>query len=306
MRKFRCGAVERRRREAEIGWRFADAIKFYVRKPLAWRLRVGGQFRKYFVAAGTIGSIAGSHPAIVELCFRGPVDDPGGRLIVRNRFCAKNEADPPDVADQRSLIRRVDIATQPTHVNVNQVRVRNKFVVPDIFQEGGSCQQFAAPPHHVLEQLEFPGPQIDPTAATRRGSIDEVELQRSHAQHRIIRQGWLPDRGGPFAINSTVAIGCLGSSWRRRDPRMRSTTFSSALDSSELISASPARAPNSAGTSWKRNRTRTGRPSMSARNSFASLRIIAGSRLLRATRRCCPPLGDEFSSRIDLCSKALN
>ena len=80
------------------------------------------------------GSIARLHPSIVVLCFRGPVaDDTAGRQIVRNRFCAKNEAAPPDVADQRGLIRRVDIATQPAHVNVDQVRVRNKFVVPDIF-----------------------------------------------------------------------------------------------------------------------------------------------------------------------------
>jgi len=103
---------------------------------------------------------------------------------------------PPDVADQGRLIRRVDITTQPAHVNVDQVRIRNKFVVPDIFQEGGSCQQFAAPPHHVLEQLEFPCPQIDPTVATRRDSIDEVEFKRSYSQHRFIRRSGPPDGGG--------------------------------------------------------------------------------------------------------------
>lgn len=47
MRKFRCGALERRRREAEMGWQFADTIKFYVREPFAWRLRVPGPFMKH-------------------------------------------------------------------------------------------------------------------------------------------------------------------------------------------------------------------------------------------------------------------
>ena len=180
-----------------MGWQFADTIKFYVREPFAWRLRVPGPFMKHLCCGCYYReALRDLHPSIVVLCFRGPVaDDTAGRQIVRNRFCAKNEAAPPDVADQRGLIRRVDIATQPTHVNVDQVRVRNKFVVPDIFQEGGSCQQFAAPPHHVLEQLEFSWPQVDPTAVTRRGSIDEVELQRPHAQHRFIGKSGPPDEG---------------------------------------------------------------------------------------------------------------
>jgi len=98
-----CGVLGRRRREAEIGCRFADTIKFHVRKPFAWRLRVRGQFREVPLLRLVLsGSIARSHPSIVVLCFRGQVvDDPVGRPIVRNRFCAKNEANSPDVADQR-------------------------------------------------------------------------------------------------------------------------------------------------------------------------------------------------------------
>jgi hypothetical protein len=61
-------------------------------------------------------------------------------------------------------------------------------------------------------------PQIDATVASLRNPIDEVELQRSHAQHRFVD------------LNSTIAS---GPSHRGHDPRIRSVIFSSLLDTSE-------------------------------------------------------------------------
>src|SRR5712672_3564945 len=50
------------------------------------------------------------------------------------------------------------------------------------------------PLHHVFEQAELTWQQIDRPVATLRSSIDEIKLQRSHAQHRLARHGWRPKR----------------------------------------------------------------------------------------------------------------
>ena len=77
-------------------------------------------------------------------------------------------------------------------MNIDKVRFRNEFVAPHLFQEVCSRQQFVAPLHHVFEQLKFARPQIDLAVTTLRCSIDEIELQRPHAQHRLIQQSWQP------------------------------------------------------------------------------------------------------------------
>jgi hypothetical protein len=61
----------------------------------------------------------------------------------------------------------VDGCTQPTHVHIDTVGLRNEFVVLCIIDKSCARQQLAAPLHRLLEQLEF----------ARTQTNREIELQ---------------------------------------------------------------------------------------------------------------------------------
>src|SRR5258708_3057992 len=106
----------------------------------------------------------------------------------------ENEPCAADSANHRGFIWSVDLATQSTHVHIDKVCFRKEFVVPYVLEEFCARQQLATPLHHVFEQTELAWQQIDRPFATLRGSIDEIKLQRSYAQHRHARLGGRPNR----------------------------------------------------------------------------------------------------------------
>src|SRR5260370_26115163 len=117
-------------------------------------------------------------------------------LCVRNSECAayyRLHAQ-ADSANHRGFIWSVELATQSTHVHIDTVCFRKEFVVPYVLEEFCARQQLATPLHHVFEQTELAWQQIDRSFATLRGSIDEIKLQRSYAQHRLARLGGRPNR----------------------------------------------------------------------------------------------------------------
>jgi hypothetical protein len=57
------------------------------------------------------------------------------RLVLRERIGIQNEAGAADIANHRRLVRAIDLAPQPAHVNVDEVRLRNKFIVPNLLQK---------------------------------------------------------------------------------------------------------------------------------------------------------------------------
>src|ERR1700747_3016567 len=101
------------------------------------------------------------------------------------RIGTEDKTDATDIANERGLVRSVCLPTQLSHVNVDEIGFRNELVVPHLRQDGCACQQLVASLHHVLEQMKLAWPQIDPTVAALRGSIQEIELQRSHTQHGV-------------------------------------------------------------------------------------------------------------------------
>lgn len=109
------------------------------------------------------------------------------RWIVGKRSCTKDKTGAPDVANERGLIWPVDLATQLSHVDVDEIGFRYDFVIPDFPQDRRARQQRVALFHHVPEQLKFARPQVDPAVAALCGAIQEIELQRSNAQHDITR-----------------------------------------------------------------------------------------------------------------------
>ena len=56
------------------------------------------------------------------------------------------------VANYRGFVWAVDVCTQPTHMHIDTVGLRNEFIVPYIFDESCARQQLAAPLHHLLER----------------------------------------------------------------------------------------------------------------------------------------------------------
>src|SRR5450756_2180385 len=79
-------------------------------------------------------------------------------------------------------------------MNIDQVCFGNEFIVPYLFQESCPRQRLVTPLHHVLEQPKLARSQIDLTVATLRSPIEEVQLQRSDAQHRFVWRGRPPDQ----------------------------------------------------------------------------------------------------------------
>jgi hypothetical protein len=72
-------------------------------------------------------------------------------------------------------------------VNIDKIRFGNESIAPYLLQEGCPRQQVIASLHHVFEQLKLAWPQIDFSVAALRGSIQEVEFERSRAQHSFAR-----------------------------------------------------------------------------------------------------------------------
>ena len=64
-------------------------------------------------------------------------------------------------------------------MNIDKVRFGDEFILPHVFEESCPRQQFVAPLHHVLEQLELARSQINLPVTTSCNSIEEIELQRS-------------------------------------------------------------------------------------------------------------------------------
>jgi hypothetical protein len=57
-------------------------------------------------------------------------------------------------------------------MNVDEVGLRNEFVVPYLFQEHGVRQQSFFATHHILEQTEFARQQIDHAVRAPGGALD--------------------------------------------------------------------------------------------------------------------------------------
>ena len=68
---------------------------------------------------------------------------------------AKDEAGAANIVDHGNFAGSVDLVTQPPHMNINQVRRRNEFVVPDFLQKHRARQQLIAALHHILEQAKL-------------------------------------------------------------------------------------------------------------------------------------------------------
>src|SRR5258708_23882177 len=107
----------------------------------------------------------------------------------------ENESDAADTMNHRWLLRVVDLVTQPAHMHVDEVGLRNEFVLPHLFEQHGSRQRLVLAAHHILEQTEFPRQQLDGAVAALGRTLDEIELERPDLKFRLAGGGRTPQQG---------------------------------------------------------------------------------------------------------------
>src|SRR5258705_7569875 len=107
----------------------------------------------------------------------------------------ENESDAADTMNHRWLLRVVDLVTQPAHMHVNEVGLRDEFVLPHLFEQHGSRQRLVLAAHHILEQAEFPRQQLDGAVAALCRTLDEIELERPDLKFRLEGGGRTPQQG---------------------------------------------------------------------------------------------------------------
>src|ERR1700731_939118 len=111
-------------------------------------------------------------------------------------FDTKKESLATDVKDHRRLMRPVSLAPETAHMHVHEVGLWNELVLPNLSEEHFTRKDPAFATHHILEQAELSGQQINRAIASLGRAFDEIELKRSHVQFclrgidRTPRQGF--------------------------------------------------------------------------------------------------------------------
>jgi hypothetical protein len=109
---------------------------------------------------------------------------PRSRMFIPSERRAENESSATKTVDHRRLVGRIDLAAQPTHMNVHLIGFRNKFVIPDVPEQNRSGDPLAIPDvRAILPQVrKVPLPPIQKRAL---GNFAGWWLQaRIAGQHR--------------------------------------------------------------------------------------------------------------------------
>src|SRR5882762_11790913 len=106
----------------------------------------------------------------------------------------ENESDAADTMDHRRLLRVVDLVTQPAHMHVHKVGLRDELVFPHLFEQHGTRQRLVLATHHILEQAEFPRQQLNGAVAALCRTLDEIELERPDLKFRLQAGGRTPQQ----------------------------------------------------------------------------------------------------------------
>src|SRR5204863_7791605 len=84
--------------------------------------------------------------------------------------------------DSRLRRTTIDLATQAGNIDVDHIAARLVVHVPDALADHRACQQLPRVAHHVLEQGELLGRELDRDAAERDAPLQEVHLQVARSQ----------------------------------------------------------------------------------------------------------------------------
>ena len=96
----------------------------------------------------------------------------------------KDEAGAANIVDHGNFAGSVDLADAAAPYDINQVRRRNEFVVPDFLEKHGARQQLIATLHHIRAG-ETHAAKINRTVAAFGGALDQIQFQRPCPQRRL-------------------------------------------------------------------------------------------------------------------------
>src|SRR5258707_2153433 len=108
-------------------------------------------------------------------------------VVVRTKSGRRTEHETgaAHAVDQRRLLRLIHLATQPAHMHIDEIRVRDETIVPYLLEEHRAGHHLALTAYHVLEEPELAREQVDAAASALRRTLDEIELERTHPQPRL-------------------------------------------------------------------------------------------------------------------------
>src|SRR5258708_25164497 len=88
-------------------------------------------------------------------------------VVVRTKSGRRTEHETgaAHAVDQRRLLRLIHLATQPAHMHIDEIRVRDETIVPYLLEEHSAGHHLALTAYHVLEEPELAREQVDAAAS---------------------------------------------------------------------------------------------------------------------------------------------
>src|SRR5580698_9524419 len=84
------------------------------------------------------------------------------------------EADGPDINYEASRAGRVELAPQIADLDVDDIRLRHKVEIPNIFEQHRPGHDLPWAAHEIFEQAEFPRQQINRLVIASDAPLNEI------------------------------------------------------------------------------------------------------------------------------------
>jgi hypothetical protein len=84
---------------------------------------------------------------------------------------------------------------QPAHMDIDEVGIGDKSVVPDVLEKHRACHHLALAAHHIFEQPTFQREQLDLATGPMRRPVDQVEFERTDPQFGLACLGRTAQQG---------------------------------------------------------------------------------------------------------------
>jgi hypothetical protein len=101
------------------------------------------------------------------------------------------------------LAGHIDLAPQPSNMDVDEVCARIEMIMPDLLEEHGSSDNLVMVPHEMLEQAQLPRLQFEVSRSAARFARQKIHFQIAYSQEGHSRVG----RATQERINTRVELG---------------------------------------------------------------------------------------------------
>src|SRR5260221_1402675 len=97
----------------------------------------------------------------------------------------EHETGAAHAVDHRRLLRLIHLATQPAHMHIDEIRVRDETIVPYLLEEHGAGHHLALAAYHVLEEPELARAQVDAARGPLRRTLHEKKGEPALPARRV-------------------------------------------------------------------------------------------------------------------------